>query len=207
MVFEQLYKTVKLFSNFLGDYLNQKPNLTLLLIKSVCKFSLSSTMKLFLLSLCFISIFGNFAHSISIEESAKLNYRLNTDIEPLDYIIDVTPYFDGNVSGKEPFTFDGITTITIKAKKANIDTITLHKLHLNILEEDLIKKSKQFAKKVEKINIKSHEYNNRTEKYTLNLATALVKDELYVLTFKYTGSLTNGKGFYRTAYKEGDITK
>lgn len=164
-------------------------------------------MNLYLLSLCFISIFGNFAHGIATEETAKLNYRLTTDIEPLDYIIDVTPYLDDSVPGKEPFTFDGITTITLKAKKANIDTITLHKLNLNILEEGLIKRSKQFAQKVERINIKSHEYDNRTEKYTLKLATTLVKDELYVLTFKYTGSLTNGKGFYRTAYKEGNVTK
>lgn len=160
-----------------------------------------------LLSLCFISTFCYFAYSIDVEETAKLNYRLNTDIEPLDYIIDVTPYFDGSVPGKEPFTFDGITTITIKAKKENIDTITLHKLKLDILEESLIKKSKQFAQKFEKINIKSHDYDNRTEKYTLNLATKLVKDELYVLTFKYMGSLTTGNGFYRTEYKDGNVTK
>lgn len=167
-------------------------------------------MNLVLLSLCIIGILGNFAHSITIEESKKLNYRLNADIEPLDYIIDVTPYFNGSVSGKEPFTFDGICTITFKTKKTNIDTITLHKFNLNIIEESLVKKSKlfaQFAQKVEKINIQSHEYDNRTEKYTLKLASTLVKDELYILKFKYTGSLTNGKGFYRTAYKEGNVTK
>lgn len=164
-------------------------------------------MNLCLLSLCLFAVFGNFAHSTTVDESKKLNYRLSTDVVPLDYIIDVTPYFDGSVPGKEPFTFDGITTITIKATKSNVDTITLHKLNLNILEEGLIKKSKQFAQKVERINIKSHEYDDRTQMYTLKLEETLVKDELYVLTFKYTGSLTNGKGFYKTEYKDGNLTR
>lgn len=167
-------------------------------------------MNLFLLNLCILSIFGNFAHSIAIEESKKLNYRLNADIEPLDYVIDVTPYFNESVSGKKPFTFDGITTIEFKATQSNIDTITLHKANLNIIKESLVKKSKlvaRFAQKVEKIDIKTHSYDNRTEKYTLKLASTLAKDELYILKFEYTGSLTNQKGFYRTAYQEGHVTK
>ena len=168
-------------------------------------------MNLVLLSLFTVSIFGNFVYSIAINESEQPNYRLNSDIEPLDYIIDVTPYFnDSNVPGKEPFTFDGICTITLKATKPTIDTITLHKFNLNIVEQSLAKKSAllaQLPSKTEQIIIKSNEYDNRTEKYTLKLASTLVKDELYILTFKYTGSLTNGQGFYRTAYKEGNVTK
>lgn len=167
-------------------------------------------MNLFLLSLCIISTFGGFAYSKALNESKRLNYRLNTDIEPLDYIIDVTPYFDNSVPGKEPFTFDGICTITLKTAKTNIDTITLHKLNLNITEESLVKKSKLFAnlpQKVQQIDIKSNDYEAETDKYTLKLAAPLVEDELYVLNFKYTGSLTNQNGFYRTVYQEGNVTK
>lgn len=163
-------------------------------------------MNLLLLSLCIVGIFGSFAHSKPLNESKELNYRLNTDIEPLDYIVDVTPYFDSSVSGKEKFTFDGICTITLKARKTNVDTITLHKFNLNITEESLVKKA-FVSQKVEEVDIKSHEYDAQTEKYTLKLAAALAKDELYVLHFKYVGSLTNRNGFYRTVYQEGNATK
>lgn len=166
-------------------------------------------MKLFLLSLC---IFSSYAHSIALDESKNLDYRLNTDIEPLHYELDLTPYFDNSVPGKTEFTFDGITSITLKATKTDIDTITLHKVDLNITTESLVKKSNIFAslgQTVDSINIKSHEYDAQTQKYTLKLATALVKDELYVLSFKYVGSLvnTNNHGFYYTKYKDGDVSK
>lgn len=161
-------------------------------------------MNLFLFSLCIVGIIGSFAQSQPLNESNVLNYRLSTDIEPLDYVIDVTPYFDNSTSGKEKF--DGICTITLKTNKANVDTITLHKVNLNITEESLAKQA-SFRQIVENVDIKSHEYDAQTEKYTLKLATTLVRNELYVLNFSYIGSLGKENGFQRMVYKAGNGTK
>lgn len=166
-------------------------------------------MKVFIFVLCVIGILTDFCSSLPINEVKTLNYRLNTDIKPLNYIIDLTPYFDDSVNGKEPFTFDGICTITIKTTKSNIDTITLHKEDLYILEQSLTKRSKsQFSQNDENIDIKSKNYNNETNKYTLKLASTLIKDEHYVLNFKYNAKLrTDLYGFYRSSYREGNMTK
>lgn len=126
-----------------------------------------------------------------------MNYRLSPDIEPLDYVIDITPHFGRSVNGKEPFSFDGICSITIKTSKPRIDTITLHTQDLNIVEQSLTR-----------IGIISNSYNNETNKYTLKLASHLVKDEPYILNFKYNAKLrTDLYGFYRSSYRVGNITK
>lgn len=162
-------------------------------------------------SLCLFGIFIDFGSCTSLNQSTALNYRLNTDIQPIDYIIDLTPYFDSSVVGKNPFTFDGICTITIKANKLNIDTITVHKQDLDIIDVSLTKKPGFFAPfpwKIEHINIKSKEYDNITHKYTVKFASPLTKDESYDLNFKYTGNLQNDSiGFYRSSYKDGNVTK
>lgn len=162
-------------------------------------------------NLCLIGIFIDLCFCTSLNQSDAINYRLNTDVQPIDYIIDLTPYFDDTVAGKSPFTFDGICTITIKTNKLNIDTITVHKQDLDISDVSLTKKPGFFAPfpwKIEHINIKSKEYDNITHKYTVRLASPLVKDESYDLNFKYTGNLQDDMtGFYRSSYKDGNNTK
>lgn len=168
-------------------------------------------MALLVFSLCIIGIFIDFGSCTSLNQNASVNYRLNTDIQPIDYIIDLTPYFDNSVVGKTPFTFDGICTITIKANKLNMDTIIVHKHDLDIIDVSLTKKPGFFAPfpwKVEHIDIKSKEYDNITHKYTVKLVSALAKDESYDLNFKYTGKLQSDMtGFYRSSYKDGNVTK
>lgn len=168
-------------------------------------------MKLSILSLCLIGISSDFGSCSPINEIKTLNYRLNTDIKPLDYIIELTPYFDSSVNGNEPFTFDGICTITLHATKSNVDTITLHKQDLKILEQSLKMRSNSnssFPQSDEDIDIKSNDYNNITNIYTLKLAVPLIKDELYVLKFRYIGRLqTDMHGLYRSSYQKGNVTK
>lgn len=131
----------------------------------------------------------------------KLKYRLSTDVEPIDYVIELTPYFDSNITGKEPFTFDGICNISLKAGKSGIDTITLHKQDLQVIELNLTKND-------DEITIESTDYDNISSKYTLQLATPLVENEEYVLSIKYMGKLQSDLyGFYRSSYKEANITK
>ena len=171
-------------------------------------------MKLFLWSLCIIiGLSTSFCTAHVTSEDEKLDYRLNTDIEPLHYSIDVTPHFGDNIiPSKEPSVFDGTCSITLKTIKSNVSSITLHKLDLDIVEKKLTFDSSvmtQFARKDENINIISSDYNNITEKFTLHLSSPLIKDELYVLHFKYTGKINKDmSGFYRGSYQDDrNVTK
>lgn len=152
-----------------------------------------------------------YSESISdTEDGQTLNYRLNTDVEPIHYELDLTPYFN-NTNGKEPFTFDGYTIITLKPTRANVKEITLHQEALNISEVTLTTKTRYlpiFQWSVQQINIEHTEYNSRTHKYTINLTETLAQSKTYQLYFKFSGKLrTDMKGFYRSSYKEGNETK
>lgn len=158
----------------------------------------------FVLCLSLIGFISDICVGTSINQNDRRNYRLNTDIEPIDYIIDVAPHF-------ESFTFDGICTITLKSSKTNVSTITLHKLNLNIIEQRLTKEpllEGPFSGKFENVNITSSDYDQITQKYTLKLASPLKKDELYQLYFNYTGSSKSfSAGFYQSDYMEGNTKK
>lgn len=166
-------------------------------------------MRFFILFLCIIGILADFCASapnpISKNDGKTINYRLTTDIEPFDYVLEFTPYLENSVDGNEPFTFDGICNISIRTSKHGINTITLHKQDLKIIEQNLVKFAQQ---NVEYIEIKSNESDDITKKYTLKLAKPLIANEVYVLNFKYIGRLqTDMLGFYRSSYKEGNDTK
>lgn len=162
-------------------------------------------MKRILLISCIIAIFAGICSGV--KENDTLDYRLNADIEPIDYIIDVTPYFDSSVPGKKQSTFDGTCTITIKATKANVSAITLHKGNLNITAQSLTRANKS-TQNVENIEISSSDFNKKTNKYTLKLASSLIPNNEYILKFEYIGELyTDGVAFYRSSYQEGNVTK
>lgn len=165
-------------------------------------------MNRFVFVLCIVDFLATFCRGSPVSHITNVNYRLSTDIEPLDYIIDLTPYFDDSVRGKEPFTFDGICTITIKARQSNVDTVTLHKQDLDIVELSLTRISHFNGTLVEYTKIKSTNYSEQTNKYTLKLTSSLIKGALYVLNFKYNAKLrTDLYGFYRSFYQEGNVTK
>lgn len=137
----------------------------------------------------------------------KFNYyRLTTDVVPLDYLIEFTPYFNNEI-GKEPFTFDGIVTITVNVTKANVKNITLHKDELRITEQTLTIKSGEYFSNFS-LNIDRTEYNNVTNKFSIILSEPLVINQLYRLHLKFSGKLrTDMLGFYRSSYKDGNVTK
>ncbi|XP_055325495.1 uncharacterized protein LOC129579438 [Sitodiplosis mosellana] len=174
-------------------------------------------MKLVLLWFCVIGSLVDIAlgapaeqNAENIENAENVDYRLNTDVEPIEYTIDLTPHFD-NEGGNEPFTFDGSVIIQLQATKPNVKTITLHKEELDISEVSLATKSKYFPSfpwNVEKMAINNTTYDERTNKYSLTLEEPLAENKLYELTFKFKGKLrTDMKGFYRSSYKEGNETK
>ncbi|XP_031619288.1 membrane alanyl aminopeptidase-like [Contarinia nasturtii] len=167
-------------------------------------------MKYLIFVVCIIgSLAGNnLSVSNSIEQNIEKSkyYRLTTDVVPLDYVIEFTPYFN-NESGKDAFTFDGNVKITLNVTKANVQNITLHKDDLEIVEQALIMKS-IYPWIVESVNISHTEYRNETHKFSIILSKPLIENQLYELHLKFTGNLrTDMLGFYRSSYKDGNVTR
>lgn len=149
------------------------------------------------------------------EKDAVSDYRLSTDVEPINYVIEVTPYLINNDSGKL-FTFDGSVTINLKANVTEVKTITIQYNDLNIVEKSLVANgptsidqpeggtSNQYEDDI----IEGADYNSTTNKYTITLTQALELGKTYDLKLNFTGKLrTDMVGFYRSSYKEGNETR
>lgn len=52
--------------------------------------------------------------TISLSSVETDAYRLPEDLDPINFDVEITPYFDEPEDGKEAFTFDGIVTITMR---------------------------------------------------------------------------------------------
>lgn len=165
--------------------------------------------------ICFVGLFVDISYSEQnltdenvVEQSEALDYRLNTDIKPINYDIILTPYFEEAPTGKEPFTFDGYVSIMLQPTKSNVDTITLHLDDLVIAKQSLSYKFSWWPMLQMNVPIKDQRYVNKTQKYTIDLSKPLDVTKTYNLLFEYTGKLrTDMHGFYRSSYKEGNETK
>lgn len=134
-------------------------------------------------------------------------FRLNTDVMPSAYFIELSPYFD-NVEGKTPFTFDGFVAITIKATKSGVNRITLNMKELNISDISINSKLNGSSKFSSKIEIDKTTYEAKTNKLNLELSGPLDVYQNYELHFTYSGNLRSDMlGFYRSSYKENGETK
>lgn len=59
-------------------------------------------------------------------------YRVPEDIDPIHYVVEITPYFEveGN---KEAFTFDGIVTLTFRVSKITEEILSNLRTYLSSL--------------------------------------------------------------------------
>lgn len=131
------------------------------------------------------------------------NYRLPTTVEPSNYHIQLTPYFQ-NEGGKAQFTFDGIVDITIVTTQLNIREIVLHSLDLTISSYSLV----EYQDNLRSIQIESITDVPLTQKKVLALAGPLTVNQLYLLKFEYRGILgADMNGFYRSSYTENGNIK
>lgn len=157
-------------------------------------------MKLFLSIICLIGI------SINGISSENVNYRLNTDIEPINYKIELTPHF-------ENATFDGTVEIELRTAKTNVKDITLHQNGLNFGTKILTSKPvftniNGFAATRAVASIVGTEYDDVTNIFNLKLSSELEPNQTYILYFAYTGTLrTDMHGFYLSSYQEGNVKK
>uniref|UniRef100_A0A182K989 Aminopeptidase n=1 Tax=Anopheles christyi TaxID=43041 RepID=A0A182K989_9DIPT len=131
------------------------------------------------------------------ESRAQLEeYRLNDDVWPTHYDIEIKPYFEPEPE-KVAFTFDASTTITVTALKDNVKQIKLHKARLNITDWRVMRKSNSML--VGKV---SDAYNEETHIWTLNLNETLLKNVEYYIVFNYVGLMEEDMGgFYRSYFK------
>lgn len=174
-------------------------------------------MKWLVFVLCIIGSLIDIGLSVSDAENAEnIDYRLNGDIEPINYLIELTPYLTDNDTGKL-FTFDGSVTISLKATKADVKTITIHLNDLNITEQTLTiasgqsttdQRESEVDNQSEGSIIDQSDYDAQTNKYKIMLTQALEQEKLYELKLKFSGKLrTDMVGFYRSSYKDGNETK
>lgn len=131
------------------------------------------------------------------------NYRLDTNVLPINYDVTLTPYITSD-SGDKLFTFDGTARITLFTNAVDQKIIVLHSKYLIFQATTL----HEVAEPQTPLFILSQQYNNVTDKLTLELSAALRPNVNYVLEFVYTGTLqTDMSGFYRSSYVENGETK
>lgn len=139
----------------------------------------------------------------------KLDYRLPTTIEPISYVISLTPHFD-NKTGRDAFTFDGNVDIELRTNQTDIRTIVMHLNGLDILKSNFVLKNKwqSWLWVMPPLRISNTTTDSKTDKYTIELEDPMTPNQLYILSFQYSGKLqTDMHGFYRSSYEENGITK
>lgn len=135
-------------------------------------------------------------------KSNDIYERLNDDIKPFKYLIDVTPYFP-NHNPEKAFTFDGYSQIEFQPTRSDVTEITLHMRDFSNITHNLNAKSSSQSP-----SIKYATYNNVTQKYTMFLTGPMNSYDIYTLAFEYVGKLqTVTDGFYRDSYIENNVTK
>ncbi|CAO1393773.1 unnamed protein product [Diamesa tonsa] len=133
-----------------------------------------------------------------------VNYRLNDDVIPSHYKLEFTPYFEKE-GLKEQFTFDGVVIISLKTIKPNISSIVLHANELNIDKWEI---NETGALNKDSGVFDNSTYEVKTHKWTIPLKDFMKINTEYQLRVEYTGALNDEmKGFYRSSYKEGTLTK
>lgn len=133
------------------------------------------------------------------------NYRLPTNVVPVNYVIEISPYFVAE-SVKQPMTFDANIQITLRALEG-VTSIVLHSHNLEIDESST--KLNEAIDTNTNIAIRNTTYDSVTHKYTINLMSQLKTTVDYLLTLFYSGKINNStmSGFYRSTYEENGITK
>lgn len=131
----------------------------------------------------------------------EVNYRLNRDVEPIDYLLELTPYLT-KTGDKEQFTYDGKVTIKLKPTEPGVKVITLHKQDLNV-------KLVGVSDTLKSGSISDHDsYDPQTNKYSVILKEPLIERRVYELELVFSGKLrTDMTGFYRSSYRDGNETR
>uniref|UniRef100_A0AAG5CSU5 Aminopeptidase n=1 Tax=Anopheles atroparvus TaxID=41427 RepID=A0AAG5CSU5_ANOAO len=135
---------------------------------------------------------------VEAEPRAQLeDYRLNDDVWPTHYDIEIKPYLEAE-TGKQAFTFDGNTKITVKTEKQGVAQIKLQIARMEITSWSVVRKSDNNV-----VQTLTEIYDAETEVLTIPLASGvtLQANTEYLLSFTYIGNMDDDMhGFYRSYY-------
>lgn len=130
------------------------------------------------------------------KDNPDINYRLPDDLRPDHYDINLRPYLLESDKAKR-FTFDGEVFINITVVKRT-NKIVLHSKNLKFSKREYCE---DIAKPQTCIALKEREPDSKTDIVTYILDAELPANSVYVLHFKYKGSMDNDMhGFYRSSY-------
>ncbi|XP_065359942.1 membrane alanyl aminopeptidase-like [Calliphora vicina] len=125
------------------------------------------------------------------------NYRLNKNVKPLKYDIQIQPYLL-STDGPKLFTFEGEVNITLQATKDLIKQFSVHTNEINIKSIRLYDK---FQNEIQNFKDKEMIYNSLNKQLHLNLLEPLQWDRNYTLYIKYSGGIRNDSyGLFRFSY-------
>lgn len=123
----------------------------------------------------------------------KENYRLPTNIIPLNYVIKIQPFMNPN-----QLYFKGSVLISVNCKEST-NSIELHSKDLEIDREKILIKNEDDDFDSPKFNLT--DFNYKDEVLKLKLKENLNKGDNYTIYIEFKGYLHNNLvGFYRSSY-------
>ncbi|XP_028172421.1 membrane alanyl aminopeptidase-like isoform X1 [Ostrinia furnacalis] len=132
------------------------------------------------------------------------SYRLPEDLDPIHCNIEVTPYFETAPEGKEPFTFDGETTLYIRVLSEGLTAMILQDNVKDIVNVTLV------TENFDIVPLNDSTPFDRIRQYfflRINLAdgVTLANGQVYLLNIHYIGNINETpltRGMFRGNYKD-----
>lgn len=129
-------------------------------------------------------------------------YRLSDNIQPLEYSIELTPFFENVLPPEIPFSFKGKVSIILKPS-VFVNRIVLNAKNLNITVNTLTKYGTLTATTASSVEIVEN-----TEQCIFNYLVQLEPTYTYILYIEYSGIISNDmNGFYRSSYLDTNGTE
>uniref|UniRef100_A0A2A4IYF9 Aminopeptidase n=1 Tax=Heliothis virescens TaxID=7102 RepID=A0A2A4IYF9_HELVI len=132
-------------------------------------------------------------------------YRLPEDLDPIHYVVDITPYFTATTTN-EAFTFDGIVTITVRALKADLNALFIQE---NVREIVSVALTTEAGANVPLHATTPFERIRDYHFLKVNLPVGATLDNgaVYKLTVTYIGNINEtplSRGVFRGNYRDNE---
>ncbi|XP_046806450.1 membrane alanyl aminopeptidase-like isoform X3 [Lucilia cuprina] len=132
-----------------------------------------------------------------ITSKSPLNYRLNKNVKPHSYDIQIQPYLLEE-DGIKKFSFAGEVNITLWTSKDFIKQISVHK---NDIDIKTVRLYDNFHGEIQQFKDQEMIYVTKTHQLFLNLLKPLKPELNYTLNIKYSGNIRNDAyGLFRFSY-------
>ncbi|XP_053603828.1 uncharacterized protein LOC128671405 [Plodia interpunctella] len=142
-------------------------------------------------------------------DDSALSYRLPEDLDPIHYEVEVTPYFEVAPAGKEPFTFDGRVTLTIRAVVDNLNALILQENVRQITGLSLLHNGTGVPIALNQLNPFDRIREFHFLRINLADGVTLENGEVYILNIVYVGNINEtplSRGVFRGSYRDDNGT-